>query len=304
MIASGLVGPRLRKGLSRMKPSALRLDGWRLAHLRSLPDRLLGWLADLLREVERLGKWPARLAEGYTALIPKEGPPGPLNTRPLIVLSMVYRLWAGVRLVDAIAWQESWAHPAAFGFRFARSALDGAAVTQVLLELCRLRGLAVAGMSIDYVKCFDLIPKAVVPALALELGMPPGTCRALGAMYKQLRWAFKIAGALGLWWHATNGILQGCPLSVILVNVLTTIWKWEVESMRHQVCAQQPPSPQSWTRTRRTTQNREPCSPSRMPAPATPRWDRRATRMTPRQWPWARPPYMRRSPRRRSGCRS
>ena len=145
MLASQLDGPRLRKGLSRMKPSALGLDGWSLADRRSLSDRLLGRLADLLRAVERTGKWPARLAEGYTALIPKEGPPGPLNTRPLTVLSMVYRLWAGVRLVDAIAWQEAWAHPAAFGFRPARSALDGAAVTQVLLELCRLRGWAVAG---------------------------------------------------------------------------------------------------------------------------------------------------------------
>ena len=50
--------------------------------------------------MERLGKWPTRLAKGYTALIPKEGPPGPLNTRPLTVLSLVYRLWVGVRLVD------------------------------------------------------------------------------------------------------------------------------------------------------------------------------------------------------------
>ena len=64
---------------------ALGLDRWSLADLRSLPDRLLGWQA----EVERLGSWPARLAQGYTALIPKEGPPGPLNTRPLTVPSMV-----------------------------------------------------------------------------------------------------------------------------------------------------------------------------------------------------------------------
>ena len=75
-------------------------------------------------------------------------------------------------------------------------------------------------------------------ALALELGMDPGRCRALAAMYKQLRGAFKVAGVLGLWWQATNGILQGCPLSVILVNVLTMIWKWEVDSLRRQVCAQ------------------------------------------------------------------
>ena len=92
-------------------------------------------------------------------------------------------------------------------------------------------------MSIDYVKCFDLIPHAVVLALALELGMDQGTCRALRAMYKQLRRAFKVAGALGRWWQATNGILQGRPLSVIQVNVLITIWKWEVDSLRRHVCA-------------------------------------------------------------------
>ena len=184
MIASRLVGSRLRKGPSRVKPSALGLDRWSLADLRSLPDMLPGWLVDLLWEVERLGRWPARVAEGYIVLIPKEGPPGPLNTRPLTRLSMVWRLWAGVRLADAITWQESWAHPPAFGFRPARSALGGAAVAQVLLELCRLRGWAVAGIGIDCVKCFDLIPQAVVLALALELGMDPGTCCALGAMYK------------------------------------------------------------------------------------------------------------------------
>ena len=75
-------------------------------------------------------------------------------------------------------------------------------------------------------------------ALALQLGMDTGTCRALGAMYKQLRRAFEIAGALYRSWQATNGILQSYPLSVILVNVLTTIWKWEVDSVRRQVCAQ------------------------------------------------------------------
>ena len=42
MIALWLDGPRLRMGLSRMKPSALGLDGWSLADLRSLLDRLHG----------------------------------------------------------------------------------------------------------------------------------------------------------------------------------------------------------------------------------------------------------------------
>ena len=91
-------------------------------------------------------------------------------------------------------------------------------------------------MSIDYVRCFDLLPQAPVLALVLEPSMDPRVARALGAMYKQLRRAFKVAGCLGAWWWAINGILQGFPLSVILVNVLITIWKWEVDAVREQVC--------------------------------------------------------------------
>ena len=80
---------------------------WRfLQELRALSPRLLDWLAALLGLVEALGRWPARLAEGYTALVPKDGPPGALNTRSLTVLSTVYRLWAGLRLEEVILWQD------------------------------------------------------------------------------------------------------------------------------------------------------------------------------------------------------
>ena len=55
-------------------------------------------------------------------------------------------------------------------------------------------------------------------------------------MYRQLRRAFKLAGCLSQWWRATNGILQCCPLPVILVNVLMGIWKEEIDSLGQQVC--------------------------------------------------------------------
>ena len=199
--------------------------------MRSLPLRLLDWLAELLTLVEVTGRWPEVLARGYTALIPKPGEEGPLGTRLLTVLSVVYRLWAGTRLWEVLRWQETWAHPEAYGFRPARGALDAAAVTQVLLELSRLKGWTLFGVNLDYVKCFDLIPQAVVLRVGQELGLEPGILRALAGMYRQLRRAFKVSGCLGSWWRATNGILQGCPLSVILINLLTTVWKMEIDEM-------------------------------------------------------------------------
>ena len=155
--------------------------------------------------------------------------------RSLTVLSMVYRLWARTRLWEVMRWQEAWVHPRAYGFRRAWGAVDAATVTQVLLELARLKGWRLDGLSLDYVKCFDLIPQAAMLRIARELGMDDGVLRALAAMYRQLRRAFRLAGALGAWWQATNGILQGCPLSVILINLLTTVWKMEINTMRRHV---------------------------------------------------------------------
>ena len=44
-------------------------------------------------------------ANGYTALVPEEDPPSPLNNKSLNVLSTVYGLWAGARLEEVILWQ-------------------------------------------------------------------------------------------------------------------------------------------------------------------------------------------------------
>ena len=54
-------------------------------------------------------------------------------------------------------------------------------------------------------------------------------------MYSQLRRKFKIKGCLGAWWQATNGILQGCPLSVIAINALTTMWKCIIDDIKKPV---------------------------------------------------------------------
>ena len=115
----------------------------------------------------------------------------------MTVLSMVYRLWAGSRSLEVMRWQEACVHPRAYGFRLARVAVDAATVTQVLLELARLKGWRPEGLSLDYVKCFDLIPQAVVLRIARELGMDDGVLRALATMYGQLRRAFRFGGGAG-----------------------------------------------------------------------------------------------------------
>ena len=93
-------------------------DGWYVEHLRRPPECIIiSVLAKLLILVEVVGRWPKALAEGYISLIPKREGSQPTMMRSLLVLSNVYRVWAGVRLQDVMRWQETWIHPFAFGFR-------------------------------------------------------------------------------------------------------------------------------------------------------------------------------------------
>ena len=86
--------------------------------------------------MEATGKWLDRVAEGFTSLVPKgEGGGDPMKLRPLTVLSQIYRIWAGVRMEDAMKWQETWAHEESYAFRPYRGSLDAAAVLTLLIEL-------------------------------------------------------------------------------------------------------------------------------------------------------------------------
>ena len=232
MEVTDLTGANLRARLKRMSPrTATSVDGWAAVDLKAMHLKVWDLPAELLGRVEELGVWPDRLAEGFISLVPKGEGAEALKLRPLSVLSTVYRLWAGLRLRDAMRWQESWIHAEAYGFRTGRSAEDAAAVLLTLLELARATGRSLSGNGLDYKKCFDLVPQRIALRLAQEFRMAPGALRAVRGMYRQLRRAFKVLGCLGDRLQATNGILQGCPLSVILINMLTTVWKREIDTL-------------------------------------------------------------------------
>ena len=73
-------------------------------------------LAEVLLEVERVGVWPSRIAEGFIALVPKREGADPLQLCPLLVLPVIYGILAGIKLQDAMIWHEQWIHPDSYGF--------------------------------------------------------------------------------------------------------------------------------------------------------------------------------------------
>ncbi|KAJ9460347.1 hypothetical protein DIPPA_24595 [Diplonema papillatum] len=224
MEAGTITGEELRI-LLRKKPkkSASGVDGWRMAELRELPLPLLNALADVMNLVETTGDWPASMTTALVSMVPKDESQDPLHTRPITVTSAVYRLWACRRLADIVLWQEEWIEEGQKGFR------PGHRIEDVLMEIglemedALLDGEPLYGVALDFRKCFDMVPREIVLRLAEDLGLHNRVLKPLRAIYRLLARRFKLPLGVGREFSVTNGILQGCPVSVILINALLSV---------------------------------------------------------------------------------
>ena len=188
----------LRGTLQRMKKSsACGPDGWRVAELLALPDIFLEQLVDILCIVERTGIWANDLAQGFITLIPKGEGSELANLRPISVMSVIYRAWAGTRLRELLEWQDSWVSDNLHGYRPRHGPEHVWWILELRIERALIEGTDLAGISLDYAKCFDRVPSIIVFRLARESGMSEDILKPLEGMFKQLRRRFAIGGGVG-----------------------------------------------------------------------------------------------------------
>ena len=76
------------------------------------------------------------------------------------------------------------------------------------------------GQAADLSKAFDNIPVRITFAILERLGMEQKLMNGLRAMYNQMKRRFKLGQYVGEAFVSTNGILHGCPISVMLLNAI------------------------------------------------------------------------------------
>ena len=89
-------------------------------------------------------------------------------------------------------------------------------------------GVPAYRIAIDLSKAFDNVPIDIVFAVCKKMGMNDGLWRAMRGMYDAFQRRFKMGSEA---FKDTNGILQGCPLSVMLLNGLMAVL-----SSRRELC--------------------------------------------------------------------
>ena len=237
-----LTPARLRHTLNKMSAnSSVGADSWSVAELRLLSDDILQCLCELLDLVESTGRWPEDMCLGVISPILKD--PGlPLtagNTRPITVMSTVYRLWAATRMQELVEWQETWISAHVASYRPQMGCEDLWMAEALRVEHALLTGEGLAGISLDFSKAFDRLPHSVLLNIARCVGMDEHILCGLSGMYSQLRRAFKVGQHIGEPFTSTNGILQGCPMSVLLLNMFVEVWSRAVQEEAGPDCKPQ-----------------------------------------------------------------
>ena len=224
MKVNSITVEEIRGKLRKCKDSgATGLDAWSPKDFKKLPDAILSYLCVFYDMVERLGKWPFDLTHAAVTLIPKNEGFDPLNLRPISVLPIAYRVWAAVRCSHCTSWQEKWITSGQHGCRQGHSTSDALLRLAAELENASLTGDPIFGAALDFAKAFDNVPVDIALNVLEQLGINERILKPLTFMYQKLQRYFKIRGFLGEAFHATNGIMQGCPLSCLLLNALVSI---------------------------------------------------------------------------------
>eukprot|EP00972_Heterocapsa_arctica_P077605 11445275-Heterocapsa_arctica.AAC.1 len=90
------------------------------------------------------------------AMLTKGGSEDPADRRPIVLLSVVYRLWACVRAATMREWL---ARAGVFRAKGSGCAADWQAYELVLiLAEARAKGQPLAGLATDWSKCYDRLP--------------------------------------------------------------------------------------------------------------------------------------------------
>lgn len=184
-------------------------------------------LASLYHVIESTHQWPMNLGKGAVAFIPKEPDnmyPTPGDFRPITNLSSVYRLWAAIRHNQlATSWFPHWKHAQSYGGKFSKAADQLAYETCSQIEQAKTQNFYLAGISFDLAKCFDTVPFNLALDVFSARGADVRIVQTLRSFYISHHF-FRLEGSYLPSYKPTCGIVQGCPLSMLILTSLVTSW--------------------------------------------------------------------------------
>ena len=209
--------------LVQQRPSckAGGLDGWLSRELKQLPP--VGWkgFVIVMKLAECVGEWPQAIRTISVYSISKGlGNASPEVTRAIGVSSIVYSVWSSLRFRHLSQWHLDIAPATLYGGLQGRRAQDSELKFSQDLHDHSGDHLSVF---IDRWKCFDLIIPELAISIASDLGLPRQIAVAIQGFYCNQTKFFKLGPYFGNSVMSTNAAVQGCSMSIIMVNSMFSV---------------------------------------------------------------------------------
>ena len=200
--------------------------GWFADELKDLPLVVITDLVEIIKKIGTKGL-PGFLMHAKTIPLAKEHHTKLVNkTRPITVLSLIYRVWGRVISRQILQqWTKSFP-PAICGFLPKRSSIDLLYHLQSKLEQVHL-GVDEqqwAGVTMDLVKCFNCLPRLPCKILMEKLGIPTDLIEFWFSSINRLERWWLIDNQLFSTGHNTTGCPEGDSFSVIAMLTINFLW--------------------------------------------------------------------------------
>ena len=200
--------------------SARGACGFTVTEMRALPKWCILQLFSLLTLIEQNAQWPKFWLFAFTIMLPKTcTPESPLDLRPITILSRVYRQWSRYKAVALLVGLSN-RLPSVIAGGTQMSAMMLNAHFQELLE-SELHDTETNGVTIDIVKCYNLIPRFPLSLFMAKLGWPLYLIRTYMAALIGLRRSFLVLNTVSDWHQSYTGVPEGCALAVAAMLTLS-----------------------------------------------------------------------------------
>ena len=213
--------------IHRRKPEAAPgLDGWRTIELQRLPWFAFVPVAILFNQIEQeLTSLPKVLTIAKQMVLNKNGDPSPMQKRLITLLPALLLSYSHLRFRQLQSWQQSVLPTNLCGAIKGRTLTSVHAQLRLDLDIAKRDSIPLVGLKLDKSKCFDRLIPAMAGVLMLAFGLPRGIVHFFIQMYANLRRHLALRGWISpTATTASNGVAQGCSLSLIAVNLFMSVW--------------------------------------------------------------------------------
>ena len=205
------------KTVARLKPQAARgPDGYARLDLLKMPVFYVQILIKFLMDIELNNReWPQQMTLGFVLALAKHPDAHTADAYcPIVLLSMVYRIWGSLRRRQLLRMIEACIHDNAHGFLPGRETMQSWLQIQACIETAIQSGFALSGLATDLKKAFNNAQRPQWFLLAERLGIPQRILCPWRRFLQVFHRRFQVHRNLSDEVYSNVGFAEGDPLSV------------------------------------------------------------------------------------------